>query len=54
MLKDDIQMKVGGKINIFMNLDEGLLGQLMEDNKGNDEIISNIKYWKDAYKSKKN
>lgn len=30
-------MKVGGKINIFMNLDdEGLFWHLMEENKGNE------------------
>ena len=36
-----------------MNLNEGILNQLLQDNKGNDEVTNNIKYWKEAYERSK-
>lgn len=46
-------MQGGNKINIFMNLSEGVLNHLLEENKGNEEITHNIKVWKDDYERSK-
>lgn len=53
MLKTDIEIKGGNKINIFMNLNEGILGKLLEENRGNEDVTNNINYWKDAYERSK-
>lgn len=32
-----------------MNLSEGILGQILDENKGNEEITNSIKKWKEDY-----
>ena len=42
-----------GNINIFMNLEEGILNQLLEENRKNEEVCNCIRNWKDVYENLK-
>jgi hypothetical protein len=49
----DAEITGGSRINIFMNLNEGVLNQLLEEHHENEEVEKNIKYWKEAYERSK-
>ena len=42
-----------GNINIFMNLEEGILNQLLEENRKNEEVCNCVRNWKDVYENLK-
>ena len=51
--EEEVQSAEEGSINIFMNLEEGVLNQLVEENRKNEEVCGCVRNWKDVYENLK-
>ena len=54
-MKELIEVDSKNSINIFMNLEEGILNKLVEFCKGNkdEQGMADVKYWKNTYSEAK-